>query len=246
MYYCMLGRLLFKELEIPKLDRPIFTMHLHLIFLIQFALILVVHSYIDSLFVDEAYEAPDWVLSNFDLAGSTSVLSEGEFDSGVNPHSSFSSDPASNLLIDGEDIAPDDNLDFVFADEQNLDWVASDGGPCVSNLNDFQSIGKLRARQQDSACPWEAPGTTVRDQAEDPSKDSSNENPDQDPTTRTNRGGEPLMTFYPSENEDQCPPSRYGNRKTPMCDSGYAEDFMKYSVLGFSPLEMIEGCLPCT
>ncbi len=221
-------------------------MHLHLVLLIQVALILVVHSYIDSQFADDAYEAPDWGFSNFDLADSTSISSGGEFDSGVNPHSIFSSDPASALLIDAEDIAPEDNLDFAFANEQNLDWVASVGGPCVSNINDVQSIGKLRARQQDGACPWENRGTTVTDQAEDPSRDSSNEDPDENPTTRTNRGGEPLMTLYPTENEDQCPPSQYGSRKTPMCDSGYATDFMKYSILGFSPLEIIEGCLPCT
>lgn len=199
-------------------------MWLYISFLIQFTLTIIVRSEPDSLFDNDASEGMDWDFSDVDLAATTSLFSSEDGDGFISPGISGSTP----------------------ANEQSLDWFANAGSPCISDVHDFQSIGKLRAARRDGVCHSGPSKTGERKTGEDPSNGSSNSKPIEIPNSFTAPTGEPYNMFYPSENQDECPPSVYGPRKTPMCDSGFGDDFMKYSVLGFVALEIIEGCLPCT
>ena len=197
-------------------------MWLYIPFFIQFFLTITVWSDGDFLLDNDASKGMDWGFSDADPETTASLFSSEGGDDELSPVIS----------------------DSVPTDEHSLDWLANVGSPCVSDADDFHSIGKLRAARRDDVCRSGSSTTGERKTGEDPSDtpwDPKIEIPNffTAPT-------EPNSMFYPSENQDECPSSVYGARKTPMCDSGYGDDFMKYSVLGFVALEMIEGCLPCT
>ena len=194
------------------------NMWLFMPFLIQFSLTIIVRSDTESLFENDSSEGMNWDFSDGDSVASASLFSSDGGDDFISPVISES----------------------VPADEQSLDWFANVGSPCVSDVDDFQAIGKLRAARRDGVCRSGSSKTGERMTGEDPSN-SKIEIPNSftGPT-------EPKNMFYPSENQDECPSSVYGTRKTPMCDSGFGNDFIRYSVFGFVALEIIEGCLPCT
>lgn len=207
------------------LDLQIFVllnMWLYTPFLLQFFLTITVRVDADFLFDDEASQGMDWSFSDVN-SGATDSL--------------FSSDG-------GDDYLSPVISESVPTDDQSLDWLANVGSPCVSDAVDFQTIGKFRAARRDGICRSRSSNTGQRKTGEDPlgaPSDSKIEIPNFfTAPTESNK------LFYPSENQDECPSTVYGARTTPMCDSGYGNDFMKYSVLGFVALEMIEGCLPCT
>lgn len=197
-------------------------MWLFISFLIQFSLTNIVRSDAESLFDNDASEGIDWDFSDVDSVATASLFSSDGGDDFISP------------------MIPES----VPTDDQSLDWFANARSPCVSGVDDFQAIGKLRAARRDGVCRSESSRTGERTTGEDSSDRSSNSKIEI-PNSFT-APTEPKNMFYPSENQDECPSSVYGARKTPMCDSGFGNDFMKYSVLGFVALEMIEGCLPCT
>lgn len=197
------------------------NMWLYVIFFIQLSLTMVVRSDTDSWLDNDASTGLDWDFSDVDSEATASL---------------FSSDS-------GDDFISSMTPESVSTNEQSLDWFANAGSPCVSGLDDFQLIGKSRAARRDGACRSNSPKTGERKTDEDHSDRPLDSKPIEIPDTFT--APDPNGMFYPSENQDECPSSLYGARKTPMCDSGYGDDFMRYSVLGFVALEMIQGCLPC-
>ena len=224
-------------------------MWLYNFFLIQLTLTIFVWSDTDSLFDNDASKEMSWDFFDVDSAPSTSLFSGGrgdEFISAVIPIPLSCYKVDSNFLTKANDFDMEPPPGSVPANEQILDWFANAGSPCVSDVDDFQSMGKLRAARRDGACRSGYPKTGERKTNEDPSDGSSNSKPVEIPDAFTAPSGEPNNMFYPSENQDECPSSVYGARKTPMCDSGNGYDFLRYSVLGFIALDIIEGCLPCT
>lgn len=219
-------------------------------FLICFTFIIAVYSDTDFVDDDEGHKRTGWEFSDLDLDAFAFMPSDdggNGFRSAVIPDSMLSNDANSDFLINASDFDMGETPESILANKQSLDWLASTGGPpCMSDIGEFQSIGKFRAARRDGACFTEPPKTGEREKNGDPSDASSHPGPVEIPNIFTAPGGRPDNSIYPSENDDQCPPSIYGTRKTPMCDSGFGSDFMRYSVLGFVPLEMIEGCLPCT
>lgn len=197
-------------------------MWLYIPFLIQIFLTITVRSDADFLFDNDASKEMDWGFSDVDSDATASLFSSEGGDDNLSP------------VI----------TESVATDGQSLDWLANVGPPCVSDADAFQSIGKLRAARRDNVCRSGSSQTGERRTGEDPS-DTPSDSKLEIPNFFT-APTEPNSMFYPSENQDECPSSVYGARKTPICDSGYGEDFMKYSVLGFVALELIEGCLPCT
>jgi hypothetical protein len=216
-----------------------FMMPRYLTILIPFLLILV-RSDTTSLFDDEN---SSWDISALDSAPSALTSSDAgdEPNMGGLPDSISSSEPNWNFLPNGNNLDTGEPPQSIAANDQSLEWVATAGVSCGS-IDDqgFQPRGLPRSRRRDGSC-----SAGVKPKTEDPSE-RPNSMPIEIPNTFTNRGGDPLGFFYPSENDNECPPSLYGNRKTPMCDSGFGEDFMRYSVLGFIALDMIKECLPCT
>lgn len=199
-------------------------MWLYVSFIVQFTLIIIVRSDTDSLYDNDPSTGINWNFPDVDSAASASLFSSDGGDDFISP------------------MIPDSGS----TNEQSLDWFANARSPCVSGVEDFQSIGKLRAARRDNDCPSGYSKARERQTGEDPFERSPNSNPVEIPDSFLAPTGEPNSMFYPSENQDECPSSVYGNRKTPMCDSGYGDDFMRYSVLGFVALDIIEGCLPCT
>lgn len=191
-------------------------------FLLQFFLTITVRSDADFLFDNDDSKRMDWGFSDVNPEATASL---------------FSSDG-------GDDDLSSVMSEAVPTDEQSLDWLANVGSPCVSDADDFKWTGKLRAARRDGVCRSESSKTGERKPGEEP-LDTPSDSKIEIPNFFT-APTEPDRMFYPSENQDECPSSVYGARKTPMCDSGYGNDFMKYSVLGFVALDMIEGCLPCT
>lgn len=216
---------------------------------ICFTLTITVYSDTDFADDDEGHQGTSWEFSDLDLDASAFMSSDdggNGFEPAVIPDYMYRNDANSDFLINESDFDMGEIPESILANKPSLDWLASSGGPCLSDIGEFQSTGKFRATRRDGACFTQPPKTGEREKNGDPSDASSNSRPVEIPSIFTAPGGKPDDSFYPSENEDQCPPSIYGTRKTPMCDSGFGVDFMKYSVLGFVPLEMIEGCLPCT
>lgn len=216
-------------------------MRLYITFLIQFTLTIIVRSDTGSLF-----EGTNSDFSNLDSATSASMFSSdgGDgFSPPVVPDLMPSYEANSNILTNANGFDMGETPGSVPASEQSLDSVANAGAPCVSGIDDLQTIGKFRAARRDGTCSAK---TGERETGEGPSDGSSNLKPIDIPNAFPALTGEPNNMFYPSENQDECPSSLYGTRKTPMCDSGFGDDFMKYSVLGFVALDIIEGCLPCT
>lgn len=213
-----------------------FIMRLYFVILIQFLLIFV-RSDTASTFDNEDSM---WSLSDLDSSPST-FLSDDAGDQ-LNMDSISSNEPNWDFSSHANDFDMGQLPASISATDPSQDLFANAGGSCMSEENnqDFQSIGKPRPRLR----LRNGPACRVKPKAEDP-LDRPTSKPIEIPNTFTNPGGDPLGFFYPSENDDECPPSLYGNRKTPMCDSGFGDDFMRYSVLGFTALDMIEECLPC-
>ena len=226
-------------------------MRVCLTFLIQLVITIIVYSGTDSLFDYKGPEETNWSLSNLDLAASASTSFDdgddggGHINSAVLPDSSYGNDAISGVSSNANDVTMRDPLETMSAGEQGVEWLNA-GDPCVSDMNIFQSYGKPRRMRRGETCRTGSPKAGEREGGETPSDGSSNSGPLEIPNAFTAPGGVSHGLFYPSENEDECPPSLYGPRKTPMCDSGLGEDFIRYSVLGFVALEMIEECLPCT
>lgn len=223
-------------------------MRVCLAFLVQLTLTIIVNSDTDSLFSDEDNRQTSADFSNPDSVDSVapaSILSGDDadgFDSAVISGSLYANQENLNSL-NANSVVTGESPESLSTNNQSWDWLNS-GAPCQSDIDDTQAVGKLRVIRRDDVCRTGSSTAGDRERAKN-SDGSSNSEPLKIPDAFTVPGGKSHGLIYPSENEDECRPSLYGPRKTPMCDSGFGDDFMRYSVLGFVALDMIEGCLPC-